>query len=99
MNGIEDTVSIDRLKPAFFDAEEPSVPSHPPDRKEISPAAVPNAALECPPFLPASRVHSPPSRKSHASRPAPWLFMHDFEERCDVRASNIEFARAAGAHA
>ncbi len=29
-----------------------------------------------------------------------WLFMHDLEESCDVRASNIEFARAvAGAHA
>ncbi len=29
-----------------------------------------------------------------------WLFMHDLEERCDVRASNIEFARAAaGVHA
>ncbi len=28
------------------------------------------------------------------------LFMHDLEERCDVRASNIEFARAAaGVHA
>ncbi len=24
-----------------------------------------------------------------------WLFIHDLEERCDVRASNIEFARAA----
>ncbi len=29
-----------------------------------------------------------------------WLFMHDLEERCDVRASNIEFTRAAaGVHA
>ncbi len=25
-----------------------------------------------------------------------WLFMHDLEERCDVRASNIEFARCCG---
>ncbi len=24
-----------------------------------------------------------------------WLFMHDLEEKCDVRASNIESARAA----
>ncbi len=29
-----------------------------------------------------------------------WLFMHDLEERCDVRASNIEFVgAAAGVHA
>ncbi len=29
-----------------------------------------------------------------------WLFMHYLEERCDVRASNIEFEpAAAGAHA
>ncbi len=26
-----------------------------------------------------------------------WLFMHDLEDRDDVRASNIEFARAAAA--
>ncbi len=29
-----------------------------------------------------------------------WSFKHELEERCDVRASNIEFARAAaGVHA
>ncbi len=34
------------------------------------------------------------------SATADGLFMHDLEERCDVRASNIEFVRAAvGAHA
>ncbi len=62
VNSIEDTVNVDQLKPTFTDADEPDVPSRPPDRKEISPIADPNPTLECtrPPSPSSSRADPPP---------------------------------------